>query len=134
MTDSFHIKVVTPSGAALEKEASSLTIFSKQGEITLLPGHCLLLSALEAGRMTVFSKEGDKQVFAVAGGYLEAGPDHANVICDRCVSAEELDSVSLQKRLSELEEQLQKVSEESPESHILIDELKWTKACLAISA
>ncbi len=81
MAETFHLKVVTPRGAALEEEITSLTITTDDGEITALPGHCLLLSSLTAGRMIVFRGAHDPLSYVAASGYLEIGPDHAHVIC-----------------------------------------------------
>lgn len=131
MSDTFHLNVVTPSGAALEQEVASFTVSSKQGEITVLPGHCLLLSALEAGRMVAFSKEGEAETYAVAGGYLEAGPDHANVICDRCKAAKDIDASALAPKIAEVEKKLADLNPDSPEASVTAQELKWLEACLA---
>ncbi len=133
MAESFHLHVVTPSGAALETEVSAFTIASKQGEITVLPGHCLLLSALEAGRMVVHPTEGTPSTYAVAGGYLEVGPDHANVICDRCKAAEKIDTAELPKQIADLEKKLADQPTDAPETAVDTEELKWLEACLAVA-
>ena len=133
MAETFHLHVVTPSGAALEKKVAAFTISSKQGEITVLPGHCLLLSALEAGRMVVAPPEGDPSTYAVAGGYLEVGPDHANVICDRCKAAEDINATELPKQIAALEEKLAELPPDSPDAAVDTEELKWLEACLAVA-
>ena len=134
MAETFHLKVVTPGGAALEKVATAFTISSKQGEITVLPGHCLLLSALEAGRMLVAEENGTKELFAIAGGYLEAGPHHANVICDRCKAAGEIDAAALPAQIADLEKKLEGLDPKAPEAAVDAEELKWLEACLAVGA
>ena len=134
MADFFHLHVVTPKGAALETEVRSLTISSKQGEITLLPGHCLLLTAVEAGRMIVTADSGSKATYAVAGGYLEAGTDHVNVICDRCKAADSVDTEALPSQIDDLEKKLAKLPSDAPERSVTEDELKWLRACADVAA
>lgn len=133
MAETFQLKVVTPSGAALEKQVTAFTISSKQGEITVLPGHCLILSALEAGRMVVIAENGPPELFAVAGGYLEAGPDHASVICDRCTAAEKIDAAALPSKIADLEKKIADLDPDAPEVAVDTEELRWLEACLAVA-
>ena len=133
MADTFHLHVVTPSGAALKAEVSSLTITSKQGEITVLPGHCLLLSALRPGRMVTAAPNDAPKTYAVAGGYLEAGADHVNVICDRCKAADAVDADALPIQIADLEKKLAELDPESPELSVTDQELKWLYACKEVA-
>lgn len=133
MAATFHLQVVTPNGLVVEKQVTAFTISSKQGEITVLPGHCLLLTALEAGRMVVITEDGATELFAVAGGYLEVGPDHASVICDRCKAAADIDTASLPKQIADLEKKCAKTDPESPQAAVDTEELSWLEACLAVA-
>jgi F-type H+-transporting ATPase subunit epsilon len=130
MADTFHLKVVTPRGAALEEDITSLTITTEAGEITALPGHCLLLSSLKAGRMIVFHGAGGSVNYVTAAGYLELGPDRANVICDQYVKVEDLETATVQQKVAELEKQLLDLPSDSPQIGVLKEELSWQKACL----
>jgi F-type H+-transporting ATPase subunit epsilon len=131
MADTFHLKVVTPRGAALEENITSLTITTEAGEITALPGHCLLLSSLKAGRMIVFHGAQESVNYVTAAGYLEIGPDHAYVICDQCVKVVEIEAAVVQQKIADLEKQLSELASESPQISVLNEELSWQKACLA---
>ena len=133
MADSFHLHVVTPDGAALETEVLSLTIASKHGEITVLPGHCLLLAALEAGRMVAEGPDKSTETFAVAGGYLEGGPNHVNVICDRCLPKTEIDPAAIAPRIGELEQQITDLAPDAPERTVAAEELHWLRACTDVA-
>jgi ATP synthase F1 epsilon subunit len=131
MADMFHLKVVTPRGAALEEDITALTITTEAGEIMALPGHCLLLSSLKAGRMIVFHGASESKSYVTAAGYLEIGPDHAHVICDQCLKVTEIDAAVVQQKIVDLEKQLSDLPSESPQIGVLNEELSWQKACLA---
>ena len=45
----FHLKIITPRKIVLEEDASSITVPSADGEITILPRHENLFSMLKEG-------------------------------------------------------------------------------------
>lgn len=66
--------VVTAEGTITDGEAASLTIPTKDGEITVLPNHIPLVSVLVPGLVTVRPDDGDDQHLAVSGGFVNVAP------------------------------------------------------------
>jgi F-type H+-transporting ATPase subunit epsilon len=129
MADTFQLKVVTPTGAAYDKAVTSLSAVTQVGEITILPEHCLLLSSLEAGRMIATTPDHDEEIFALDTGFLEAAPDHVNIISEHCVSAGDIDREALSKEAEAVQQQLDS-TEQAPAAEALRAQLNWINACL----
>ena len=129
MAETLHLKVVTPKGCVLDTPVESCTATATQGEICVLPGHCLLLTSLAAGRMIVKLEEG-KETFAVDQGFLEAAPNRVNVITDHCISADDIDVDHTLIEISELEKELENKDTASPEVQPTIRRLDWARARL----
>jgi len=90
MADTLRLRVVTPEGSRVDEEAASVTVRSEVGELCLLPQHRPILAALLPGRLVLERAGGEREIFAIDRGFLEGGPDCANVITERCVGAGEL--------------------------------------------
>ncbi len=69
-TKTLKLKIVTPERVVLEEEVDQVTIPTMAGEITVLPEHIPLVSALKSGDIVAFSN-GDHIPFAVSGGFIE---------------------------------------------------------------
>lgn len=59
----------------------SVTLPTKQGEITVLPDHMPLIAALSPGVMVV-RFDGQESSYAIGGGVLEISPDTLTVAAD----------------------------------------------------
>ncbi len=129
MADTFQLKVVTPDGAVLDKKVASVSATTEAGEITVLPEHRLLLSSLLPGPMTVRFKDADDERFVLDSGFLEAGPDHVNIICDHCAKIGELDRGEIDSDLAALKKQLDDADPDGPTADTLNARLAWKTAC-----
>lgn len=73
-----HFEIVTPEKVAYQDQIDSLTLDTKDGEITILPNHMPLVSVLVPGEMRI--KKGNEEIsLAVSGGFVEVQP-HSKVI------------------------------------------------------
>ncbi len=84
-------KIVTPEKVVFEQEIDQVTLPTQTGQITVLPNHIPLLSALQAGEMVI--KEGGKEIpLAIAGGFVEVKPgSEIVVLTENAEHAEEID-------------------------------------------
>ena len=89
------VDLITPEGVAYSGEASSVTLPSGDGEITVLPGHMSLISTIEPGSMIVRTKDGE-EVFAVARGVIEVSPTSVRVLSDIADRAESLEEAAIE--------------------------------------
>ncbi len=84
-------KIVTPEKVVFEEEIDQVTLPTQTGQITVLPNHIPLLSALQAGEM-VIKADGKELPLAVAGGFVEVKPgSEVVVLTENAEHAEEID-------------------------------------------
>lgn len=83
-------KIVTPEKVVYENEIDQITLPTQTGEITVLPNHLPLLTALKAGELTVKIK--DREIaMAIAGGFAEIRKNEVIVLTENAERAEEID-------------------------------------------
>ena len=86
------LEIVTPERVILSEEGvESVTVPGAQGELTLLPQHAALMTALKAGPMVV-RKGGVESDFALSGGFLEIKDDKVTILADTAEHSEEIDA------------------------------------------
>ena len=84
-------EIVTPERTVLKEEITQVTVPTKQGEITVLPGHIPLVASLEPGVIEIVKKENDKDIMSVSGGFIEVLRDKIVILADTAERAEEID-------------------------------------------
>jgi F-type H+-transporting ATPase subunit epsilon len=90
------VQLVTPESIAFSGEADSVTLPTADGEITVLPGHVPLVSAIAPGTMIVRSK-GEEHFFAVARGVIEVAQTNVRVLSDIADRAEALEEAVIEQ-------------------------------------
>lgn len=91
MTQSIKFELITPERVVLRDEFDSATVPTREGEITVLPGHVPLVASLVPGMITV-QRTGGEQYLAVSGGFIEVQPGSKMIVlADTAERAEELD-------------------------------------------
>jgi len=91
------------------ENSTSTTIPTKDGIISVLPGHVPLLSALGNGILSVTSQSGTKK-FAVSGGALETDGKTLRILTDMAEDAAE-DIETIRARKLEAEKLMQEAKE-----------------------
>jgi F-type H+-transporting ATPase subunit epsilon len=135
MAETLKLKVVTPEGAVVDEDVAGVTARSDLGEFSVLPQHRLILAALEPGRLIVERPDGGSSTtYAVDKGFLEGGPDHANVITQRCVDPEDIDAEAVAAEVEELQQQLDQMEITDPKRDGVADSLAWARAQLSVVA
>lgn len=77
-----QLRVVTPSGLALDRPAASVVLWTALGEIQVLPGHAALVVKLEPGELLAIDPQGHEYLFAAGEGFAEIGPESVTVLTD----------------------------------------------------
>jgi F-type H+-transporting ATPase subunit epsilon len=91
MQKSLHFHIITPERVVYESEIESVTLNTQAGEITVLPDHRPLISALAPGELTI-RKDGQSLPFAVAHGVVEVrNNNQVVVLSDNSELAENID-------------------------------------------
>jgi F-type H+-transporting ATPase subunit epsilon len=70
MAKQLKLKIVTPERLVLEEMVDEVSLPTPQGEITVLPDHIPLITALSSGDIVAITS-GEHVPFAVVGGFLE---------------------------------------------------------------
>jgi F-type H+-transporting ATPase subunit epsilon len=88
--NTFLLEVATPEKLVVRNNASEAQIPGKEGMLGILPGHAPLLSEIDAGEL-VYTMNGERQVLAVAKGWVQIAGHHVRVLVDSCEAPTEID-------------------------------------------
>lgn len=97
------LKIITPERTVLEEMVEQVTLPTTEGEITVLPGHIALVSALKSGDI-VAKNNGEYIPMAVAGGFIEIKNDEVAVLADFAEHVSEISEDVVAKAKARAEE------------------------------
>jgi F-type H+-transporting ATPase subunit epsilon len=114
MSKLLKLKIVTPEKLILEEEVESVTIPTKEGEITVLPDHVPLIAPLASGDIVAFVN-GDYIPMAIVGGFLEvkngeSGETEVAILADFAEHVGNITDEAIEKAKAKSEE-LRKLAE-----------------------
>ena len=105
-TKFIHFLLVTPDGVRYDDMASSVSIPTEQGEVTILPNHSLFISKLKSGKITIVKSDGTTSVLSISHGLLEVRSNNTlYVLADSAEHAADIDiarAEAARKRAEEL--------------------------------
>ena len=89
-----HIDIITPDGTVYQGDASSISLPTPDGEITILPHHIPLISILVPG--TILVRLGSEEfLFAVSRGVIDVDGMTIRVLADTADRAEKLEETAI---------------------------------------
>ncbi len=91
-------------------DITKVTIPTADGEITVLPGHVALMSALGMGEVIAYPKEGESISLFVDGGVLQVSNDRVELLANMAEHADEIDEA----KIEEAKRRAEKLLEEKP--------------------
>jgi F-type H+-transporting ATPase subunit epsilon len=87
-----ELQIVTPERVVFAEDGvESVTIPGSEGELTVLPSHAPLMTALQPGPL-VFRKGGQEVDVALSGGFLEVRNDKVVILADTAERSDEIDA------------------------------------------
>lgn len=102
------VKIVTPERTVYEGLSDSISLPTKDGQVTVLPKHVSYISILVPGEVIV--RNGKEEIsMAVSGGFIEFDKNKLVVLADTAERAEELDAKKAEeakKRAEKLKKQV----------------------------
>lgn len=102
-------EVVTPEKVVLKKQITQVTVPTEDGEITVLADHIPLVSILKPGVVEMkLAEDGEIDVMAISGGFIEVMRDKIVVLADTAERAEDLD----EKRIEEARQRAEAIKKE----------------------
>src|SRR3712207_3789965 len=91
MARSFKLDVVTPDRVVLSEDVVSVVAPGAQGSFGVLAGHAPMVAELGIGQLQYRTADGDEDIMAISGGFLEVGAGHVTVLADAAERAREID-------------------------------------------
>jgi F-type H+-transporting ATPase subunit epsilon len=86
------VEIITPERVVFSEEGvESVTLPGSEGELTILPRHAPLMTALAPGALTL-RKGGEETDIALSGGFLEVRQDKVVILADTAERSDELDA------------------------------------------
>ncbi|MEZ4502097.1 MAG: ATP synthase F1 subunit epsilon [Dehalococcoidia bacterium] len=86
-----HLTVVTAERTILDREdVARLIVPTVEGQITILPSHAPLMTALAIGEMVAVTPSGDEPM-VVHGGFLQVAADRITVLADAAEHVDQID-------------------------------------------
>lgn len=83
-------EIVSQDRLVFEDNVDMVVAPGSEGELGILPHHAPLLTTLKHGVLKV-RRQGQEQIFAISGGFMEVRPDIVTVLADAAEHADEID-------------------------------------------
>jgi F-type H+-transporting ATPase subunit epsilon len=100
------LQIITPERVVFSEEGvESVTLPGSEGEMTILPQHAPLMTALNPGPL-LFRKGGVEMDVALSGGFLEVRDDKVIVLADTAERSDEIDSARAEEARRRAQEQI----------------------------
>lgn len=128
-----QFEIVTPEKKVLQEEITQVTLPTKEGELTILPGHIPLVSSLDSGIIEIAKQGGYHDIMSLSGGFVEVLRDKVVILADAAERAEEIDESEAEEARKTAEEEKEKLKHADRERYAYVvsklsKELARTKA------
>jgi F-type H+-transporting ATPase subunit epsilon len=99
------VNIVTPDGPVYDSEVNMIIATTTTGEIGVLPGHIPMVAPLKVGAIRL-KKEGNTEIVAVSGGFLEIRPDQVSILAPSAEFSSTIDVERAKEAMKRAEERL----------------------------
>ncbi|MDD5043347.1 MAG: ATP synthase F1 subunit epsilon [Patescibacteria group bacterium] len=123
MAKKIFLEITTLEKTLYSGEVDQVSIPTKMGEITILPGHIALVSALSSGELKALAGN-DVVSFAVVGGFAEITRERVIIMADTADLPEDLEEEKITAARGKVEELIKKYPKESQEYSVLSERLE----------
>ena len=103
MSDTFSIKLVTPSKIFLEANASLVTVPATEGDIGFLANHVCFISSIRPGFISINTDDGNEKQIYITDGFVQFSENNLLIIAVDLVEKEELSSEFINQKITDLE-------------------------------
>lgn len=111
---------------------SKITAPGVMGDLTILPGHCQLISILKLGKLLYTSTEGEDNMLFISGGILEVQPMLVTILADTIYRSVEKDRQAAQEAMERAKSEIKNVKMGTMEFAELQREIIIIKSLLAM--
>ncbi len=99
------VNIVTPDGPVYDSEVNMIIANTTSGEIGVLPGHIPMVAPLKVGAIRL-KKEGQLDIVAVSGGFIEVRPDQVSILAQSAEVSTTIDLDRAKEAVKRAEERL----------------------------
>lgn len=104
------VKIITPKKIVKNLEATSISIPTDEGEITILPKHADLLASLQEG-IIVIRQKNQEEYLSVGGGYVETDGENVKILVSRAYGQDEINEDITKQAIDNAKKLLDEVAE-----------------------
>jgi F-type H+-transporting ATPase subunit epsilon len=126
-----QLELITPEKVVLRDEVDELSVYTPQGQITILPHHANLITKVIPGEMIV-KTQGKEYFLAVTGGFLEVANNKITILADYAVRSEDIEVEKALKAQEKAREILKKKQEGISERDFALAEADLRKSILEL--
>jgi F-type H+-transporting ATPase subunit epsilon len=106
MATGFDFEILTRERSVLSIQAEEIIAPGVDGYLGVLAGHAPLVTALDVGVLTLRPVDGDEELLAISGGFMEVRPEKTVILAETAERAEEIDRARVERALRRAEERL----------------------------
>jgi F-type H+-transporting ATPase subunit epsilon len=99
----FKLIIISPQKPVLETEAQSVTFFTTEGQITVLPGHMSVFSTMSPGEVIVRGTDGETSL-VVGGGFANITHDSVTLLTEFGTRSDDIDQEQVMEAKRRAEE------------------------------
>ncbi len=113
MANTINLKIITPERIVFESPVDQVTAVSRDGELTILPGHEPLVTTLAIDVMR-FKRQGEEETAAIIGGIMEVSTSEVTIMSDMAELDVEIDETRAKQAKEKAEaEKIQKTERQN---------------------
>ena len=106
------VNIVTPDGPVYDADIEMVSVRAESGDLGILPGHIPTVAPLKIGAVRL-KKDGQTEMVAVSGGFVEVRPDQVTILAQAAETAESIDKERALAAKKRAEDRLNKRSDDT---------------------
>ena len=106
------VNIVTPDGPVYDADIEMVSVRAESGELGILPGHIPTVAPLKIGAVRL-KKDGQTELVAVSGGFVEVRPDHVTILAQAAETSEGIDKERAEAASQRAQERLNSQSDDT---------------------
>ncbi|PJH93542.1 F0F1 ATP synthase subunit epsilon [Bacillus sp. SN1] len=106
------VNIVTPDGPVYDADIEMVSVRAESGDLGILPGHIPTVAPLKIGAVRL-KKDGQTELVAVSGGFVEVRPDQVTILAQAAETAEGIDKERASAARQRAQERLNSQSDDT---------------------
>jgi F-type H+-transporting ATPase subunit epsilon len=130
-----ELQIVTPHGVKYEGKVTGVQLFTRLGQIEVLPEHEPMIIALDIGEAKVSTLLGESLYFATNKGYIEVLEDRVEVVSETAELSKNVDIERANHSLERAQEELKGLDSTEDRERIaqVLNKIRRAETRIAVS-